>query len=241
MSDFTQTYVDLLLKQYWEKPRAVAEIELQASTWEAIRDQLASFLPAFDLDTATTDRLDIIGRIVGLPRSVPLVIAKIAFGFDENVNARTFDDKFAVLPLAGVAPFLDKFEPAWTSLELDDYDYRLFLRAKIAKNAGAAYLVSDTRISLQDVINAAFEGQAYALDKKDMTLVLYVSPAFDLERLLAIRQMGLLPKPQGVRYDVIVQAAPGETFGFADNLNSLAFADKSDPGQAGGRFALKVI
>ena len=241
MSDFTQTYVDLLLKQYWEKPSAVAEIELQASTWEAIRDQLASFLPAFDLDTATTDRLDIIGRIVGLPRSVPLVIAKIAFGFDENVNARTFDDKFAVLPLAGVAPFLDKFEPAWTTLELDDSDYRLFLRAKIAKNAGSAYLVSDTRISLQDVINAAFEGQAYVLDKKDMTLVLYVSPAFDLERLLAIRQMGLLPKPQGVRYDVIVQAAPGETFGFADNVNSLAFADKFDSGQVGGRFALKVI
>ena len=241
MSDFTQTYVDLLLKQYWEKPRAVAEIELQASTWEAIRDQLASFLPAFDLDTATTDRLDIIGRIVGLPRSVPLVIAKIAFGFDENVNARTFDDKFAVLPLAGVAPFLDKFEPAWTTLELDDNDYRLFLRAKIAKNAGSAYLVSDTRTSLQDVINAAFEGQAYVLDKKDMTLVLYVSPAFDLERLLAIRQMGLLPKPQGVRYDVIVQAAPGETFGFADNVNSLAFADKFDSGQVGGRFALKVI
>ena len=241
MSDFTQTYVDLLLKQYWEKPRAVAEIELQASTWEAIRDQLASFLPAFDLDTATTDRLDIIGRIVGLPRSVPLVIAKIAFGFDENVNARTFDDRFAALPLAGVAPFLDKFEPAWTTLELDDSDYRLFLRAKIAKNAGSAYLVSDTRISLQDVINAAFEGQAYVLDKKDMTLVLYVSPAFDLERLLAIRQMGLLPKPQGVRYDVIVQAAPGETFGFADNVNSLAFADKFDSGQVGGRFALKVI
>jgi hypothetical protein len=74
-----------------------------------------------------------------------------------------------------------------------------------------------------------------------MTLALYVSPAFDLVVLAAIQQLGLLPKPQGVRYDIIVQASPGETFGFADNPNALGFSDKFDPADIGGFFAIKVI
>ena len=41
---------------------------------------------------------------------------------------------------------------------------------------------------------------------------------------------------------VIVQAGPGETFGFADNVNSLPFADKLDlTNQPGGRLANKVV
>lgn len=239
MSDFTDAYVDLLIKQYWDQPNALAEIAAQAATWESIYDVIAAFSTEFDLDQATGDRLDIIGKIAGLPRLVPLVVAKIAFGFAENPNGRRFDDKFILI--SGSAPFQSKFLPAYTTLELDDNTYRLFLKAKISRNIGSALMISDLRISMQNVINAAFGGQAYVVDKKNMTLVLCVSPAFELEQLRAIRQLGLLPKPQGVRYDIIIQAAPGETFGFSDNLNALGFADKFDTAQLGGRFAMKVI
>lgn len=68
MTDFTTAYVDLLLKQYWEQPNARAEIEAQATTWEAAKLTLESLIPAFDLDTAGTDQLNKIGAIVGLPR-----------------------------------------------------------------------------------------------------------------------------------------------------------------------------
>ena len=75
-----------------------------------------------------------------------------------------------------------------------------------------------------------------------MTLTLYVSPQYNLDNLRAILRLALLPKPQGVRYAVIVQAGPGETFGFADNVNSLPFADKFDlTNQPGGRLANKVV
>ena len=237
---FESDYVNLLIKQYWEKPKANAEIEFKAGVWNKTYEWIDSFTEEFDIDTATGDRLDIIGRIVGISRIVPFVVAKIAFGFNENANARGFDDKFT--PLVDRAPFQDKFERAYTTLQLDDLAYRFFIRAKISRNTGSPYLVDDRGLSIQESVNALFEGSAYVIDKKDMTLVLYVSPTFNFERLLAIIRLNLLPKPQGVRYEIITQAGPGETFGFADNTNSLPFADKFDSvNQPGGRFATKVI
>ena len=237
---FESDYVNLLIKQYWEKPKANAEIAFKAGVWRKTFEWIDSFSEEFDLDNATGDRLDIIGRIVGIKRIVPFVVQKIAFGFDENVNARGFDDKFS--PLADRAPFQDKFERAYTSLQLDDTAYRFFIRARIAKNVGGPYLADDQGLAIQEVVSALFDGLAYAIDKKDMTLNLYVSTQFNLDQLRAIIRLDLLPKPQGVRYGVIVQAGPGETFGFSDNVNALPFADKFDlTNQPGGRFANNVV
>jgi len=237
---FESDYVNLLIKQYWEKPKANAEIEFKAGVWRKTFEWIDSFSEEFDLDNATGDRLDIIGRIVGIKRIVPFVVAKNAFGFSENSNARGFDDKFN--PLVDRAPFHDKFERTYTSLQLDDLAYRLFIRAKISRNTGSPYLVDERGLSVQQSVNTLFNGAAYVIDQKDMTLILYVSPLFNFERLLAIIRLNLLPKPQGVRYKIITQAGPGETFGFADNTNSLPFADKFDrANQPGGRFANKVI
>jgi len=239
MGTLIDAYLDLLIKQYWDKPKARAELTAQVTSWEVLRDHVASWLSEFDLDTASGDRLDKIGAIVGLPRLVPYTVAKIAFGFSDNPDARGFDDKFT--PAVSAAPFLDKFSPAYTTLELDDVAYRILLRAKIAANVGSAFMVSDSRISIQDVVNAAFAAQAYVTDGLNMGLTLYVSPVIELEYLRAIVNLGLLPKPQGVRYDYIILADPIDTFGFADNPNARGFADKFDPNQSGGRLAEKVI
>jgi len=213
---------------------------MKAGVWRKTFEWIDSFSDEFDLDNATGDRLDIIGRIVGISRSVPFAVAKIAFGFNENPNARGFDDKFS--PLADRAPFQDKFERAYTDLQLDDSAYRLFIHGKISKNVGGPYLVDDQGLSIQSAVNTLFDGRAYVIDKKDMSLALYVSPLFNLEQLRAIIRLDLLPKPQGVRYGVIVQAAPGETFGFSENVNAKPFADKFDlTNQPGGRFANKVV
>lgn len=230
-------YERLIIKQYWTQPNARAEIKLKSDGWEATAAWLRSFIDEFDVDLATGDRLDIIGRIVGINRLVPDVLPKIAFGFSENPNARGFDDRF----FDGVesAPFLDRFERPYTPQQLGDADYRFFIKARIAVNNTSAFMVSDERISVSDVIARAFGGEAYVIDKYDMRLVLYINPLFDLTRLRLIQRLGLLPKPQGVRYAWFVQAAPGVTFGFADNPDALPFADKFTGG--GGLLANKVF
>ena len=195
---FESDYVNLLIKQYWEKPKAAAEIEMMAGTWRKTFEWIDSFSDEFDLNNATGDRLDIIGRIVGIGRNIPYSIPKIAFGFDENPNSRGFDDLFS--PLDDRAPFQDLFESASTELVLDDNAYRQFIRAKIAKNTFGPYLSGNDFLSIQDAVINIFGGLAYVTDNYDMTLTLHVSAVFNSTTLDAILKMSLIPKPQGVRY-----------------------------------------
>ena len=170
---FEQNYIDLLIKQYWEQPNAVAEIEAQAATWEKIRDVFLAFDAEFDLDTAVGAQLDIIGKTVGLLRA-------------DHIEFN------------------------------DDEEYRFFLRLQISRNNGSAFMVSDDKTSIQDVIQFAFEKLAYVIDSKNMTLTLYIEDTFDITRLLLILELAVLPKPQGVRYIVIMYETFGLPFGFSE-------------------------
>ena len=200
---FESDYVNLLIKQYWEKPKAAAEIEMMAGTWRKTFEWIDSFSDEFDLNNATGDRLDIIGRIVGIGRNIPYSIPKIAFGFDENPNSRGFDDLFS--PLDDRAPFQDLFESESTELVLDDNAYRQFIRAKIAKNTFGPYLSGNDFLSIQDAVINIFGGLAYVTDNYDMTLTLHVSPIFNSATLEALLRLSLIPKPQGVRYITVIE------------------------------------
>jgi hypothetical protein len=237
--DIIDQYTLLLIKQYWEKTRAKAEIEHMMTGWQRIADLMRSFEVEFDLDTARGRQLDVLGKIAGVPRVVPAVLPRVRFGFDQNPNSRGFADRFNLLRES--APFADRFEPLFTSQQLDDPQYRQLIRVKVAKNICAAVMTSDERISIQDVIVSAFTGRAYVVDNQDMTLTLYVSPSVSLDELRLIRQLDLLPKPQAVRYKFVVQAEPSVTFGFSSNPNSIGFADRFDSTRQGGIFARKVI
>ena len=242
MSNFTDLYRDLLIKQYWDKPNARAEIEFDSSRAETLRDTMLQMFDAVDIDQATGDQLDLIGRIVGLNRSIPSVIPPppvIRFGFADNPDARTFDDLFNPVELS--APFAELFELNYTSLQLDDVSYRSLLRAKIAKNNTSAYLVADDRVSLNDVIQVIFDGFAYVIDNYNMSISLYIDTTIDVEYVSLANNTGLLPNPQGVKYRDIVQADPFGSFGFSDNPTTKGFADLFDPLQTGGTFANQVL
>jgi len=239
VSEFVRQYAELLITQYYSKPKARAEIEATVGSFENAYGIYRDFPDAFDVDLAVGDQLDKVGKIVGVPRNVPLVIGKIGFGFDGNPKARGFADKSN--PTRESAPFYNKFTPPYTDQQLNDFDYRLIIKAKIAVNNTSAYMASDERISVQDVIQQAFNGKAYVIDKQNMSLWLYISPSIDLDRLRLLLTLKLLPKPQGVRYDYIIQAEPSGTFGFSNNVNAKGLASKSDPSRQGGLFARKVL
>lgn len=237
--EYINDYLKLLIKQYYYKPKASAEIKLLAGSYSKVYDLFNAFFPAYDVDIAVGHQLDVIGRIVGISRSVPAVIPKLFFGFDGDETARGFADKYNAL--VNSAPFRDKFSSAYTDLQLDDNDYRFFIKAKIAKNAASAYMISDERISIQDVIQTLFNGDAYVIDNKDMTLTLHVPPTINLDILRLIVNLNLLPKPQSVRYNLIIKANTDNTFGFSDDPNAVGFADKFNPDSIQGYFAEKII
>lgn len=240
MSTFVDFYVNLLIKQYWEKTNAKAEITFKAEIAEAFKNFLDEFGNAFDLDLADSDRLDKIGKLVGQSRVVPFTKAKSLFGFSINPNAKGFSSKFDNTRIS--APFSSKFQPIYTDSVLNDYDYRTLIKAKIALNVCHAVMSSDgTYLSISDVIYTLFNGSAYVVDNKDMTLSLYLPFDFDIERLRMIVNANLLPSGQGVRYKLFIRADALSSFGFSNNVNTKGFASKFDPNRIGGKLARKVI
>lgn len=237
MTDFLKQYLQLLIKQYFEQPNARAEVIARIQSWEKIYNFVVEWRTEFDLDTATGDRLDKIGKIVGLPRNTPNALTKVRFGFDGDPSARGFTtldtDSFG-------APFFTLGEEPFTDFQLDDNDYRLFIRAKIAVNQGSAYLVTDEYLSLQDVIETLFEGAGYVLDNYDMSLTLYVPFSVDQDRLNLIKRLNLLPKPQAVRYDFYINGEV-DSFGFDDDVGARGFGSLFDSSVGGSLASLYSI
>lgn len=232
MSDFINQYLLYLIKQYYEKPKANAEAKLLISTWGTYADFIANFGSNFDIDNAKGEVLDLIGRIVGLPRQVNEVTPKLFFGFVEADNTSGFWDPLN--PAVPKVPFRDDRDPIYTTYQLNDYEYRKFLKIKIAKNNCSPYLSSDEKTSLQQVVFDAFEGNAYVADNKDQTLTIYISPSYSDDEIRLILQLDILPRPITFSYNVLIKAVPGQTFGFSENPNFLGFGDPSNPNVIGG-------
>lgn len=104
MSTFTDAYVGLLIKQYYEKGNARGEIALQAAGWEKLHALFVAYGDEFDLDLAVGAQLDIVGKWVGAPRSIPFPIDKVAFGFSSNPKAKSFARRVVDLNTAAATP-----------------------------------------------------------------------------------------------------------------------------------------
>ena len=209
-ANLTESYLDLVALQYFRQPNARAEVTLFTSEIQRIFDFINQWIVEFDLDFATGDRLDKIGKIVGISRFIDNIIPKEYFSFSTNPNGRTF----------GQGPFIRLFDSAFTTTELDDNQYRFFIRARIAKNVASAFLVTDDFNSLQDTIQFLFRSRAYVVDNYDMTLTLFLDFDFPEEDLRILLQEDLIPRPQGVRYNIVLTYFEDGTFSFAGNADS---------------------
>jgi hypothetical protein len=240
MSLFSDSYIDLLILQYRNLPKAEQTINALIAKYEELYDVIRQFETAFDVDSVEGVQLDILGKIVGVNRIVPFSVPKNYFGFDDNSLscgfADVFDDSLVVYPFKNV------FESDYASSELNDNDYRFFIRAKIIKNIVKPYMIDDTnKLSLQDLIDFLFEGKGYIVDNQKMGLILYIDVSYDTSKLPFIQQLDLLPRPQAVEYKNIISYNEGNTFGFNDNINNKGFGDLFDVNVDGGIFANIII
>lgn len=230
----TEFYQQLLILQYYNQPKAKAEIGAKAKYYQQLQEFSEQLKQEFDLDNAIDDRLDKIGKLVGIKRVVPFSTAKILFGFEGDATARGFSDLFD--STAESAPFSSLFTPDYTATQLDNETYRAFIKAKISNNIVRAVMVGDENsVSLQDAIQTLFNNNAVVFDNKNMTLSLQVGFDFDEALLILILQAGLLPSPQGVGYKIIY-GADTNSFGFADDENAKGMGDLFDP-SIGGTFS----
>ena len=220
---FIDNYVDLLILQYRDLPKAEATIKALVEPYKNIYDVMAQFETAFDVDLAVGKQLDIIGKIVGVNRLVPFTIPKKYFGFSDNPLSYPMGDKFLTVVSY---PMKDKFEIPYTTGQLNDNDYRFFIKAKIIKNTVSAYMIRAKGNSLQNAIDFLFDSKAYIVDNKNMSLTIYIDSTFDFSLTPFINQLDIIPRPQGVDIKTVISYNTGDTFGFSDNANSKGFGDK---------------
>ncbi|HGJ5854285.1 DUF2612 domain-containing protein [Arsenophonus nasoniae] len=88
-----EEYQKLLIKQYYTKPKARAEISALFNLFADCFDTVDAFREAFNLETAQGDPLDIIGSWVGVSRFQPSGERKGFFGFENHAKALPFGQK----------------------------------------------------------------------------------------------------------------------------------------------------
>ena len=235
MSDYIDGNVSNLIIQYGQKSNAVATVTAYSEEFEVIYDNANLLDYAYDVDNAVGKQLDIIGKIVGINRKVPFAVPKNYFGFDGHLNAYPFGSKFNVVI---AYPLKSKFEFLYTDGFLNDYDYKLFIKAKIVRNNATSKGIDSNNLSIQNAVDYLFNGKAYIVDNKDMTMTLYIDESYDLSKIRYIQLLDLLPRPQGVRYNTLVNYQEGITFGF--NSNNSSFVSKFNETRK-SRFAHKII
>lgn len=182
MSDYT----NLLIQQYFKKPKARATIDLWCGELDKVQANLIDLLNQVDIDQARGYSLDIIGRRVGIVREMPSYISK---GFFAYYGADGKGWNKGVWYRAG--------DSTSDTISLVDNDYRFMIKAKILKN-----FQDGTIDSILNALTKLMGSNVGVIDNYDMTANVYapLSLLSPIQSYL-IQNLDILPRPIGVKYN----------------------------------------
>jgi len=175
--------------QYRNKPKAVAWYEITRSLATQLSDAAQAVRVMYDIDTAEGEQLNIIGRIVVIPRSYTgTVDLNPAMCAEWENNPAEFGDSTQMASALSVDQ----------DAQMSDDLYRLVIKSKIIKNNSDA--------SIESIIY----GMNFLLpnaevlritDNEDMSFSIeFYGNISELERW-ALLNSTLIPKPQGVKFN----------------------------------------
>lgn len=191
--DNTDFYFTLITSEHRHAPRFEGVVRALTKALADNVDLGLSLLDMFDLNTATGDQLDIIGKWVGISRTVQVPITGVYFTWDGTTTTGWE---------RGV--WKGPFDPPTGPSSVDDGTYRLMIRAKIAANCW-----DGTFESMCSQLDAVFgSGLVKAQDNQDMSITLYYDDMALSAVMVSLLTQGILElKPMGVRF--IYQAVTG--------------------------------
>lgn len=181
-----------LITQYRESDNLKDYLSAFLVQSDELEDTLFDLLEDRTLDEAEGAQLDIIGEIVGRPRTLEEYIAIPYFGFLGAIGAGTFSTLAS--PSAGEL-FMKIGDPETIPTELDDATYLKYIRVKIVRN--------DTDATIEQVIDACLvltPGVSIEVTELGNAVANIKFHTFlsDSNKLILART-NFLPKPAGVR------------------------------------------
>lgn len=190
-------YVRLLVWQY-QLPRAQATAAIVAKV--LLMDGLASAVrTAYRVDTALGKQLDVIGKYVGIPRTIGIPTTFDLFGFVDATGAHTNDNGFRSATDAknANAVFFSTVGATSQATALVDTAYSLMIALQIILNSS-----DGTLASIQDFLKTLLGNAVSVVDNKNMTLTYTIVGNVPVNPLVL---GAYLPKPMGV--GIIIKTA----------------------------------
>jgi hypothetical protein len=191
-------YRDLLIWQYKGQPRAIATIDLFDAQTRATWNGFADLPTTYDIDKAVGVSLDVIGRIVGVSRTLAEAAPRSFFGFTGAPEQTDFPN-----PNAGAFTRGQRLGGKWyreggatfDTARASDDEMRTLIRLKVIKNYQTGSLPN-----LMQALTVLLGGSyANANDNLDMTVTIYAikSRVTPFVRYV-FDKLDLLPRPAGV-------------------------------------------
>jgi hypothetical protein len=207
-------------EQFKDKPVFDAYLRLAFNALNELQDTFKDLMQLRSIDTATGVQLDLIGKLIGQPRSLVNYTAFPFFGFDGSSGAETFGT-LSDASLGGL--FRSKDQEEGGAAVVDDTTYRFLIKARIAANTSTA------------TPEAVISGLNFITDNSNTTIVeqpdahLQIEVENTLTDLQAYFLTGLsnegsiVPVPIGVTVDFVFFEP--EYFGFLEDPNAQALAN----------------
>lgn len=201
----------MLIQQYIRKPKARATIDLWCGELDTVMENVSDLLAQLDIDTASGYSLDIIGRRVGVSRTLPSFASKGYFAWKGAVGGKGWNK--------GV--WYRYGESTTGTVVLEDFDFRFLIKTKILRNFqnGSLDYIFNSLVKL-------FGDNVNLTDNHDMTCTILLPLSTLREaQVYMLNELDILPRPVGVKY--IVQDIGVKAFGFDGFINSQGFDEGS--------------
>lgn len=173
-----------IINEYRNKQRMVDWLTITpAIANQNLESPLDRIYRSYDVDTVIGEELDIIGRIVGVPRPILRAAEFDVFGYLGNDSYTNYN----------ISPYIGDGEAVDAPLNNDLY--RKLVKAKIARNISDG--TADSIIQLVEIIIGV---KVTALvSNVDKSFDIGVASTLDNTTLYLIENFDLIPRPQGTR------------------------------------------
>lgn len=231
-NDFKAEALARITEQFKDKPVFQKYLFLLlAGSTEALT-VVKDLMQLRSLDTAVGEQLDVLGRIVGQDRVLVGADTFKYFGFDGATEASTYGSSYN----DAIGGYWYSYgKPLGGNIQLNDAQYRLFIKAKIKKNT--------TLSTVEDVLeflSFVFDVRSFVVSGEAGTAIIRVSrrlSSFERSLLNYVGEDGtyFVPRPLGVKLEIEEPLSDG-TLGFLGTPFALGMVSLYTVNPTGGVF-----
>ncbi len=191
-----------LANQFCEASQFIVWLSEKMRSYDNAQDWVNYLMENLDVYVAEGYWLDLIGLIVGQPRTVPNGIPLEYFGFDGQPNIGGF----------GEQRMYKTGDPLGVSTELGDAEYRTVILAKVAAN-----FADSTLLGIEESLSIIFNTTNVGVSNFGVASIrIYIGRDLTSVEKALITDLDLIPRAAGVNVESNFFGDPDTTFGFSN-------------------------